>query len=136
MRAFHWISLALLFVAIGCAPAAEGAGGSTAPRMNRNVITAEEIAATERAGSAYEIVQALRPNWLRTRAGGTVTNPGAGEPVVYVDGIRMGGTNMLRQIERSGIVTLQYLDAKDATTRFGTGHSGGVIMVGTRRGTG
>jgi hypothetical protein len=133
MRALYGITLALLLVTVGCASGAERAGGSTAPRADRNLITAEEIATAERAGSAYEVVQALRPNWLRGRSPGTVQNPGAGAVVVYVDDLRVGGVEHLRSLASTTISSMRFLDPGDATTRFGTGHMGGAILVTARR---
>jgi hypothetical protein len=132
MRALYGITLALLLGTVGCAPG-ERAGESAAPRPERNLITLEEIASAERAGSAYDVVQALRPNWLRGRSPGTVQNPGGGAVVVYVDDLRVGGVEHLRSLPSNTIASMRYLDSGDATTRFGTGHMGGAILVAVRR---
>jgi hypothetical protein len=134
MRALYGVTLALLLLTAGCAPgAAERAGDSAAPRADRNLITAEEIASAERAGSAYDVVRALRPNWLRGRSPGTVQNPGGGAVVVYVDDLRVGGVEHLRSLPSNTISSMRYLDSGNATTRFGTGHMGGAILVAVRR---
>jgi hypothetical protein len=132
MRSARWFALVLLVSVIGCASAPAGEGTNQPPRRDRYAISAEEIEASTRHNSTHEMVQALRPNWLRSR-GGTVNNAGAGAVVVYLDGIRMGGVGVLHQIPRRDVVSLQYLDPSNATTRFGTGHMGGAILVSVRQ---
>jgi hypothetical protein len=123
-----WLALVVL---TGCAASGTGTA-SDRPVRDRNVITSEEIADAERHSTAYEVVQSLRPAWLRARSSGSINAPGAGMAIVYMDGTRMGATAALRQINRTSVISMQYLDPSDATTRFGTGHTGGVILVTTR----
>jgi hypothetical protein len=54
-------------------------------------------------------------------------------PVLYVDGGRRGGVTDLRSLRPAEIAQMDYMSASDATTRFGTGHSGGAVLVTTRR---
>jgi hypothetical protein len=82
--------------------------------------------------NAYEIVRSLRPAWLHGRGAHSVASL-HDRAVVYVDGIRAGGLEHLEQIRASSVASMRYLSAADATTRFGTGHAGGVIMVTTRQ---
>lgn len=120
------LPLAGLFLAAcvaGCASA--GAGGDGAPRSSRNVITVEELAPLQQL-SALEVVQRLRPAWLRVRGGGL--------PQLIVDGTPMeGGTETLRTFRVGEIKELRYLDPGDATMRFGTGYPAGAIVVLTGR---
>ena len=53
----------------------------------------------------------------------------ASEPVVYVSWIRRGELRTLQNVNLDQVLRVEFIDALDATTRFGTGHSGGVIMV-------
>ena len=114
----------------GCAT-----GEATATRSRgSNVITAEEARETS-AYDAYQVVQLLRPVWLRPRAAPSLTNPGASYARIYVDNVPLaGGIRDLRNVASGDIFEIRYITPVDATTRFGTGHSGGVIMVITRRG--
>jgi hypothetical protein len=48
---------------------------------------------------------------------------------VYVDGGYRGEPYVLRELRSEGIAEIAYLDASSATTRFGTGHDNGAIMV-------
>jgi len=78
-----------------------------------------------------DAIRRLRPDWLRVR-GATSTASGA-SIVVYVDGIRVGGTEALGSMSIEGVVELRRLSPTDATTRWGTGHSAGAIEVIRRR---
>jgi hypothetical protein len=91
-----------------------------------NVITHEQIAPLNVA-HASDAIRRLRPNWLRSRAGIDE------EPVVYVDAARRGGIRVLSMISAELIEDMRYLSGPDATTRLGTGHRGGAIMIRTRR---
>lgn len=106
----------------GCASGG-GAGGT---RSDPNLITAEELA-NYTSLTCFEVVQRLRPRWLQRR--GSEQNP-----VVYQDGNRVGtAEDVLHGMSVTAIESMKYLNASDATTRYGTGHGGGVIEVTTRR---
>jgi len=49
-----------------------------------------------------------------------------------VDGARRGSLGDLQSILSTEIQEMQYLSAGDATNRFGTGHTGGAILVNIR----
>ena len=103
------------------------------PTRDRNVLTAAEL---ERVAveTAYDAIQRLRPDFLRPRGRLSLENPAASLPVVYLDDIRLGGPDALRTIRVADVHEIRYLSASDATTRYGTGHPGGVIAVITRKG--
>jgi outer membrane cobalamin receptor len=115
--------------------AATSACGGSAPRVataDRNLITAEEITQVESA-TAFEVIQRLRPRFLHRRGALSIRNPENVYPVVYVDGMRRGEVGELRQIAASTVATIEFISAADATTRWGTGHPAGVILIITRR---
>lgn len=132
------VAMILLAAAIhaGCASSAEGNGAQQATE----VITAQEIAGVE-VNDAFEAVQRLRPQLLRTRGTATVRSAGPeGQPTgiatqsgteltVYVDNLRVGGAEALRNISARRVQEIRYVNARDATTRYGTGHLGGVLEV-------
>jgi hypothetical protein len=123
-----WLSVLLLALAGACgSPATEGA--ASAPRPNPRVITTEQISAAP-VSNAYELVQTLRPGWLRRRGAQSIHNEG--DIVVYYDQVRLGGPESLRSISVAGISRVEFIDAPTATQRWGTGHSHGVILVVTR----
>ena len=100
---------------------------STAIR-NSDVITAEELERSN-VGSAYHVIERLRPRFLRVRGPSSVTNAAADRVVVYVDNTRMGYVDVLHDMQSSDILEIRYLNASDATSRFGTGHTAGAILV-------
>jgi hypothetical protein len=76
--------------------------------------------------SALEVVQRLRPNWLRIRGGSL--------PEVVLDNTPLdGGTELLRAYRVGEIKEMRYLDPADATLRFGTGFPAGAIVIVTGR---
>jgi len=121
------VALVPLFAfAVGaCAGGGPGGGSS-------NLITDEQIASSG-AGTAFEAVQQLRSRWLQTRGPTSIQNPDPPTPVVYVDGQRLGGVGSLHQISAQHVAEMRFINARDATTRYGTGHTGGVIRVSTQR---
>jgi len=128
-------ALAMIALAVGCA---SGGVPTTGKNQNQNVITSEEIARTS-ASNAYELIQHLRPNYLRTRGAvhGAPSSDGtnhleAVDLVVYLNESRFGGSDQLRQITLSDIREIRYYSASEATTKWGTGHSAGAIQVLTR----
>ena len=58
---------------------------------------------------------------------------GGGGPLVYLEGIRYGGCETLKNIEANTIAELRFLDSGEATTHFGSGHTSGIILVMLRR---
>jgi hypothetical protein len=124
------LSLVLSFL-VGCS-ANPGAGGGSTPRPQHNQISSEELQGTQ-FRNAYELIQALRPNWLQARGQHSLTNTAAGQVMVYLDGNRVRGPEILRQIPTSDLHVARYLTATEATARYGTDHSGGAIVNATRR---
>jgi hypothetical protein len=108
--------LPLLAVAYGCGPSA----GSSATRNLSDIITADEIMKEPVINSAFQAVERLRPQWLVSRKA---------RAVVYWDNVRQGGIESLRGIVASNVAEIRFIDSHEATTRFGTGHTNGAIIV-------
>jgi hypothetical protein len=51
---------------------------------------------------------------------------------VFIDGIDMGDTGVLRRYRVNVIRECRFISPSDATMRFGTGFGGGVIEVYTK----
>lgn len=122
---------ALAILSLTLLAACASSAAPTGPRRQRDRISAEEIASVQ-VGTAYEVIEALRPEFLRAR--GSASMSGAQEfAVVYIDGVRAGAPDELRRVPREVIGEIRYLSANDATTQYGTGHGGGAVLVVTKR---
>lgn len=120
--------LLVLAFAAGCASANAGAEG-TVPHRSTNIITAAEIQQATGLSTAYDAVQRLRPQFLRVRGPSTIM--GSESVVVIVDGMQRGGPDVLREISATDVKEIRYVNARDATTKYGTGVNQGVIEVTT-----
>ena len=116
-----------------------GSSGITAPKQKsggQDLILESEI--SSRAGeatNALQIVQKLRPQMLRSRGVISPNDPNgeATTPKVYVDNVSYGTLESLANINSVQIKEIRYIKATDATTQWGTGHTGGVILVITKK---
>jgi hypothetical protein len=119
------LSLAFLLLSGVACGARQNAGGQ---RVDRNVITPAQIS-EKGYRNALEAVEGLRSPWLITRPDGLGQQR---EVQVYLDDIRLGGIQNLRQITAPQIVLIRYIDAATAINRWGVDHGQGAIMVITR----
>lgn len=118
--------LGLLLAAMACAGT-----GPREPRPSNDVLTAEEIEASDQL-NALDLVRTLRPSWLRTRGPSSIYNE---NPImVYVDGSRLGGPDTLSLIPSLSIERMRFYSGPEAQSRFGLNHTNGAIEVFTRRG--
>ena len=99
---------------------------------DRNVITTEEIDASRGSDrSAYDLIARLKPHFLRSR-GVASLRTGPTTAVVYLDGVLYGSLESLKTIGVESVRLIEFINAADATTRYGTNHVGGAILVQTR----
>ena len=116
----------LLLLAAACASGSGGGGGG-----GMDMITREQIEASNYS-TALDVVQRLKPRWLRpVRGGGSFGGPPP-EAVVVLDGVRFGDPSSLAGINAMMVDHLEYMTATEATTLYGTGYMGGAIRVFTR----
>jgi hypothetical protein len=94
----------------------------------QNVLTGDEVRRTG-VGNLWDALRRLRPQWMRARGTASMVGQRAVEPVVYVAGLLHGDLRTLQRMNTIQVRRVEFIDALDATTRFGTGHSGGVILV-------
>ncbi len=80
----------------------------------------------------YNAIQRLRPRWLRSRGASSAMGPAP--VVVYMNNVRLGGISDLHDIAVESVEEVSFINASDATTRWGTGVAGGVILVVSRAG--
>ena len=114
----------------GCAGANQGVSQGVSQGSVNSPITPAMIREIS-VMDAYEAVEQLRPTWLRRRGRASISFPMSNIPVVYLNGVRIQNelTSSLRQMDISGVKLIEFIGPADATTRFGTGHSGGIIAV-------
>lgn len=121
---------ALFAIVGGLACASTGEGGRLSTRGSGD-ITREELEATS-VDDAMEAVVLLRPHWLRTRPARTPSDP---SPVVgvVIDNMARATREDLAQLSIGEVERISFMNAGDATIRFGTGYTGGAIIVTTRK---
>lgn len=132
MRAARILSGVCLTAAVLTAACASGTSSRLEGRRP-DLITQGEIVESG-ASNALEAIERLRPLFLRPRGAtsirdGTVANP----PQVFVDGLELGGPEVLRDIPASSIIEIRYEPNRDGETRLGSGPYGGVIHIRTGR---
>jgi len=70
--------------------------------------------------------------WLRSRSTSLMRGP---DPIiVYQDDVRVGDATYLQDIPMESVEEVSFINAADATTRWGIGVAGGVILVISRGG--
>lgn len=120
------VVLLAVVIAFSCAPQS----GRGAIR-NSNFISQDELAGAQHS-NLYDAIYALRPTFLRSR-GRHSFDPGQSEfPLVYQDGQRYGELDVLKGMSLETVKSVRFLSASDATTKYGTNHTSGVIEVTTR----
>lgn len=94
-----------------------------------DVITLEEIQSAHWQ-NAYELVQTLRPRWLRKHGPDSVLGETA-DVQVHLDDNRLGGTATLRNIATADIASIHFVDPVSAAARWGGDHANGAIIITT-----
>ena len=128
--------------------------GTRAPRPGPRVVESvsrgsrlgtEEIRSSQ-ARTAYELIYNQRMQWLVTRGANSVAEtargeargdfqievtPGRDKIIVYLDDVRLGGVDEMREIPADFLTSARFLDAREATLRYGGGHAHGAILLST-----
>lgn len=99
-----------------------------------DVITLEEIErARPNVSTAYDVVQTLRPRWLKSReallTGRHDAPVEAAQVHVYLDDIDMGGVDYLKTILAERVLELRRLSANQAASRFGPSVGPGIVVT-------
>jgi hypothetical protein len=120
--------------ASGGTPAGDpnAAPASSAVRSSgRSVITNAEIPTTG-TESALEMIQRLRPEYLRAKPAQTYYTGGdnnAPPPSVFFNGQRIGELGDLRQIPAPSLSMVRYYSIEEGKRKFGMQYGGGVIEI-------
>lgn len=135
MRARAVTAAVMVVIGVGCSSGGSTSGASGAPRApsrQQDLITEAEITSrAAEASNALQLVQKLRPQMLRARGRfGPADSAGTALiPKVVVDDVAYGSVDALANLNAAAVREIRYLSAADATTRWGTGYPGGVILV-------
>jgi hypothetical protein len=112
-------------VLLSCAPQVNT---RLSPQRSFTSFSETQISAV-RPITAYDAVLRLRP---------TALNPAGGfffEPLVYLDGLRLGGPDELNRISAIDLIGIEFLTPIEASAKFGpTGRNGGAILLTSRIG--
>jgi hypothetical protein len=121
------LALSILAFAGACA-APQGGGASLRP--NSSVLSEEDIR-TAAAGNLFDVVERLRPLWLRSGPSRSANLPT--EVVVIVNDMYFGPVESLRSISSETVFQLRYLDSAAATAQLpgieASRHVAGAIIV-------
>lgn len=123
------LTLSVVAALAACGGGRAGAGSGTSP----NVIGNWELEAVPDY-NALEAVRQLRPGWLRIRSEPSDLAAQAGAspyPRVHMDGVPLGDISELEQIRTDNVREMRFLSGGEASMRWGTGYTNGVILVTT-----
>jgi hypothetical protein len=114
---------------LACAPATSST--NTGVRGSGSTLTAAEIAPTN-VSDLYEVINRLRPNFLRIRehpSVDTTLTTTSMYPTVYVDGQAIGDVSSLHNVVASLVREVRYYNPEQGAIKFGTQNRSGVIEV-------
>lgn len=121
------VALTVLAFAPGCA-----SSGATEDGQSRDVLTRAQLEGFDHL-NAYEAIRRYRSLWLRSSRGqDSFEAQGRRGLRVYVDDVFFGDAASLTDIDVSDVEEIRFLDKRRATTRFGTDHAEGAILVTLR----
>jgi len=140
------VAVAVLAAALGWSCSSSGGGGGQAGTVATSaarpasggqdrILESEITSRAAEATNALQIVMKLRPQMLRSRGVISPNDPNGESttPKIYVDNVSYGNVESLSNINAAQIKEIRYIKATDATTQWGTGHTGGVILVITKK---
>jgi outer membrane cobalamin receptor len=128
LRVHRLVSVVVPFWLLACA----NPQTSSQPLVNSDVISEEEIAATN-ASNAYEVIKRLRGNFLSFRGKTSLLGTSNADPTVYVDDQAYGPISSLKTIPATQITSIRMYRSWEATTKYGQGNMGGVIAIATKQ---
>lgn len=129
MRTHYVVPTAMLLACViaGCTPAVHHPAQSYDP----DVITISEMRNIN-GGSALDAIRRVRPNFLSMRGRLSLLGPGLPMPTVYLDGMRYGGIETLRQIPSDWISEIRVFRPSNIA-HAGADNAGGVVSITTRK---
>lgn len=125
----RYLAVVLAIVASLSACASGGSGGGTSePRPQRLLITAEELAAA-RVGTVYEAIEHLRSFWFTPLPPTSSQQMTPRLPVVFLDNSELGDLEVLWTIAVTDAKEIRYLEPAQSVMRYGGQYTDGIIQV-------
>ena len=123
--------VALLVVAASCSGSSpEASSSAPVPRGNPNVISREEMQNPVIVSmDALKAIRYLRPSFFRTTGPQSFANGTAGNVQFSLDYGPLRPIAELAAMNPSLLFEVRYLNASDATNRFGINANGGPVIV-------
>jgi len=119
-------------VLVGCGGGAPPGGAPRPVRGAANLITEAELSQGHYANT-LDAISRLRPMMLVAR-GTSASRESSQQPIVfYVDDVRLNDRTLLQALPVERVREIRFINAQDATTRWGTDHGSGAILVTTRK---
>jgi hypothetical protein len=84
------------------------------------------------AGSAYDLIRRLRPEYLMSRGPTSILLNVSETPEVYIDGMRRGGLEELQSLPASEVLDVHFYPVSSVPVSLTGNHPAGVIAVRTR----
>lgn len=126
MRATRFLLILATLLSLTACAARSGAEGRF------DLITHEELQDQGQFANLYEVVEVLRPRWLRPQGGPDTFSGESGQVQVHMDGNWLGDVDVLRSLSPAGVTSMRWLRPLDASSRYGLDHSHGAIIISTR----
>ena len=105
-------------------------GAMEIPRTELNLLR-------EQVTTAYDLIRRLRPAMLSSRDPRVISDrsqqlsPDAPGVSLYIDGMHVGGLELLSTIPARSITSIRRISSATASTQFGAGLSAGAIVITT-----
>ncbi|MBW3630394.1 MAG: hypothetical protein KY464_13995 [Gemmatimonadetes bacterium] len=124
------LTVVALLIVTGCSAGTMDGETAFRTRTRTNLITFGEIRERGPFTSLYDLVEELRPRWLRSQGPDTFLGP-QGRVQAHMDGNPVGSVEALRRLSAHGVTSVQWVSPIDAAARFGVGNSHGAIIIST-----
>lgn len=124
------LAVATLLTLAGCGFNTRAGGLPDGSRSD--LIGTEELRQRGQYSNLYDLIDILRPRWLRPQGGPDTFTAQQGQVQVHVDGNWMGNVGVLKGLSVAGVTSIRWLSPMDASARYGLDHSHGAIIVSTR----
>jgi len=133
MRRRHLTSALLLTSLAACASAPiNGSADEIQPTGRSSDVIGYPEMASSGAHDALQAITRLRPFFLNRGREMSPSKPNVSLLQVFLDDIKLGGLETLQGIPIESIKSIKYLTSSEATLRWGTNHTGGVILLSTK----